>query len=83
MWKKTKQGNRISYDTWEFVVDTIEDLKTLPQSPMGSKAFVIATKDTYMVDSTRKTWHSITSEAGSVECDCVEESTVWDEIPLT
>ena len=83
MWKKTRQGNRICYDTYEFIVDTVEDLKLLPQCPMGSTAFVIATKDTYMVDSTRKTWHSITSEASVVECDCVEESTVWDELPVS
>ena len=47
---------------------------------MGSTVFVIHTKDTYMMDS-KGIWYSITSDADPIVCDCVEEMTVWADIP--
>lgn len=88
MIKKVSQNNKRSADVIEYVVDTIDDVKKLPKSGMGSTVFVIATKNTYMCDSTQMTWHNITISTGegggivppTIECDCVSEMTIWGEI---
>lgn len=87
MVKKVSQNNKRAYDVIEYVADTLDDVKKLPKSGMGSTVFVIATKNTYMCDSTQMTWHniSITSGGGEppIQCDCVSEMTIWDDIPGT
>lgn len=80
MVKKLSQGNRVSYSAWKWLCDDVSEISKLPKSPMGSTVFVIHTKDTYMMDS-QGTWYCITSDANPVECDCVEELTVWADIP--
>ena len=81
MVKKFSQGNRIVYAISKWLCDDVEDIPKIPKSPMGSTVFVIHTKDTYMADS-EGVWYSITSDAESVEpCDCVDELTIWAEIP--
>lgn len=80
MIKKLSQGNRINYDITKWLVEDVEELKTLPVSSMGSTAFVIHTADTYMLDS-KRTWYCITSDQVPVECDCVEELTIWNTLP--
>ena len=82
MVKKFSQGNRIVYAISKWLCDDVEDIPKIPKSPMGSTVFVIHTKDTYMADSEGK-WYSITSDADAVEpCDCVEELTIWGDIPI-
>lgn len=81
MVRKLSQGNRIGYVYFKWICDDVEELSAIPRSPMGSTAFVIHTKDTYMMDS-KGIWYSITSDADPVECDCVEEMTVWNDIPI-
>jgi hypothetical protein len=46
---------------------------------MGSEVYVIENKKTYILDS-KNTWHS-KADGETIICDCVEESTIWDEIP--
>lgn len=47
---------------------------------MGSEVYVIENKKIYILDS-KKTWHSKRDDDDdSIECDCVEELTIWDEI---
>lgn len=82
MVKKFSQGNRIVYAISKWLCDDVEDIPKIPKSPMGSTVFVIHTKDTYMADS-QGVWYSITSDAASVEpCDCVDELTIWGDIPI-
>ena len=69
----------------KYVADTEEDVKTIKILPnggsMGNEVYVIAIQKTYILDS-KKTWHSKRdNDDDSIECDCVEESTIWDEIP--
>lgn len=82
MIRKFSQGNRIAYAIFKWLCDDIADISSIPRSPMGSTVFVIHTKDTYMADSTGK-WYPITSDAEAIEpCDCVEELTIWGDIPV-
>lgn len=46
---------------------------------MGSTVYVIHTKETYMIDS-NKVWYPTSSDAPPVECDCVEEMTIWQDL---
>lgn len=80
MVRKLSQGNRIGYSYFKWLCDDVEDIPVIPKSPMGSTVFVIHTKDTYMMDSAG-VWYSITSDADPIVCDCVEELTVWADIP--
>jgi hypothetical protein len=48
---------------------------------MGSEVYVISEKKTYILDS-KRVWHAKADGDNSViECDCVEESTIWEQIP--
>lgn len=86
MIKKFSQNNKIQYAITKWLVDDVEDIKKLPPSPMGSTVFVIHTATTYMVDSTGNTWYSIStgnsSSDGPIQCDCVDEMTIWSDIPI-
>lgn len=84
MIKKFSQNNKIQYSITKWLVDKVEDIKKLPPSPMGSTVFVIHTSETYMADSSKKTWYPInrnSSGSGPIECDCVEELTIWGDLP--
>ena len=80
MVRKLSQGNRTNYAYSKWLCDDVEELSTIPKCPMGSTAFVIHTKDTYMMDSAGM-WYSITSDADPVQCDCIDELTIWADIP--
>ena len=48
---------------------------------MGSTAYVISTAESWMMDSKGK-WHVMNSSGKPpVECDCVEELTIWGDLP--
>lgn len=69
----------------KYVADTEEDVKTIKILPnggsMGNEVYVIATQKTYILDS-KGIWHSkATGDDTVIECDCVEESTIWEDLP--
>jgi hypothetical protein len=60
---------------------------------LGSELYVISEKKTYILDS-KGVWHPKTVnnsgsgsdddfvfDGGTIECNCVEESTIWEDIP--
>lgn len=52
-------SGHITYGLKDFVVDTAEEIKNLPiDCPMGSTAFVIATKTKYMLNGSKE-WTQI------------------------
>ena len=80
---KIFQNNRYQSHFVQFVADTPEDVKKLRVSSlsMGSEVYVISEKKTYILDG-KKTWQAKAENDDSViECDCVEESTIWEQIP--
>lgn len=80
---KIFQNNRYQTHYVKFVADTPEDVKKLriSQLSMGSEVYVISEKKTYILGS-NQTWHAKAPNDNSViECDCVEESTIWEELP--
>ena len=76
---KVRQGENIAYSISNYVVDSVEDIAKLPRSQMGSTAYVILSKEKYICDS-KNAWHPMTSDGDPIQCDCVEESTVWGEL---
>ena len=48
---------------------------------MGSTVYVISTGESWMIDSTGK-WYIMSSSSGKepIECDCVEELTIWGNL---
>ena len=48
---------------------------------MGSTAYVITTGETWMMDS-KGSWHVMGSiEKEPIQCDCVDELTIWGDLP--
>ena len=69
----------------QFVADTEEDVKRIKILPnggsMGNEVYVISSQKTYILDS-KGVWHSkALGDDSKIECDCIEESTIWEELP--
>ena len=81
MVKKVYQNNRYQSSFIKYVADTAEDVKKIRVTSvhMGSEVYVIDTKKTYILDS-KGIWHS-KADDDTITCDCVEESTVWEDLP--
>lgn len=91
---KIFQNNRYQNDYFYFVADTPEDVKKIRVSStyFGSELYVISEKKTYILDS-KGVWHPKGNsnfgtndgvlDGGTIECDCVEESTIWEDLPAT
>lgn len=78
-------NNKYSNSYRVFVADTEADVAKIQVAPrggnMGSEVFVIETQKTYVLDS-KNVWHSkITGDGSKIECDCVDESTIWEDLP--
>lgn len=81
MIKKYGQGNRANYDMHKWLVEEESELAQIPRCQMGSSAYVITTGETWMMDS-KGSWHVMGSiEKDPIACDCVEELTIWSELP--
>ena len=82
-YQKVFQGNRYTNNYHEYVADTAEDvkkIKVVPKQNMGCEVYVIETKKTYILDS-KGAWHPKSGDGDSIECDCIEESTIWEDLP--
>lgn len=76
-----RYGDEIKGVNCTYICDEKIDLSKAAVAKMGNTAFVIHTSDIYVMDS-QKVWYCITNaSADPVQCDCVEESTIWTEIP--
>lgn len=74
----TKRKNNFCYD--KYLVEEEADLKTIIRPNMGDVAFVIRTSEHWMCDS-KQTWYSINDKnKGPIQCDCVEEMTIWEDL---
>lgn len=79
MYQKLMQSGRTTYGVAEYVADEKTDVAKIPRCVMGSTVYVIHTKETYMIDS-KGVWYAVDSEGDPVICDCVEESTIWEDL---
>ena len=78
---KYGQGNKINVDMQKWLADTEAEISTIPRCLMGSTVYVISTGETWMMDSTGR-WHVMGSiQKEPIECDCVEELTIWGDLP--
>lgn len=82
--QKIFQGNRYTNNYHEYVADTPEDVKRIKISPsgqnMGCEVYVISTQKTHILDS-KGVWHPKGEEGDTITCDCVEELTIWEDLP--
>lgn len=77
---KYGQGNKVNYDMQKWLVEEESEISTIPRCQIGSTAYVIATGESWMMDSKGK-WHVMnTSGKEPIECDCVEELTIWGNL---
>ena len=76
------QGDKINFDIVKWVVEEESEISNLPKSVIGSTAYVITTGESWMADS-KGSWHimNAASDKDPIACDCVEELTIWDELP--
>lgn len=70
MYKIVKSNGDIAHDITEFMVDTTEDIQTLPPYVgMGSKAYVINTGELYVKNGKNEWKLSATSSGGGSGSD--------------
>lgn len=79
MYQKLMQSGRTTYGVTEYVADEKTDVAKIPRCVMGSTVYVIHTKETYMIDS-KGVWYTVDFEGDPIICDCVEESTIWEDL---
>ena len=78
---KFSQGNKVSYDFSKWIVDEESEIASVPTNRIGSTVYVIHTGETWMMDSANK-WYPVTTPGKApIECNCVEELTIWSDIP--
>lgn len=64
MYKIVKSNGDVAHDVTEFMVDTIEDISTLPaHAGMGSKVYVIDSGELYIKNS-KKEWKRVSTSSG-------------------
>jgi hypothetical protein len=80
---KVFQNNRYQSHYVKFVADTAEDVKKLRVAnlTMGSEVYVIQEKRTYVLGSDEIWYSKAVNDDVVIECDCVEESTIWEDLP--
>ena len=65
MYKIVKSNGDMAHDITEFVVDTVEDIKTLPvYASMGSKVYVINSGELYIKNG-KNEWKYVPTTNGS------------------
>lgn len=74
----TRKKNGFFYSN--YIVEDEADLKEIKKSNMGDVAYVVHTSEHWMCDS-KHAWYSINDKnKGPIECDCVEEMTIWEDL---
>lgn len=77
---KYSQGSKVGYDIVKWLVDEETEIASIPRCAMGSIAYVITTGKSWMMSS-KGVWYPMCSAEGTpIECDCVEESTIWENL---
>ena len=65
MYKVVKNNGDVAYDVTEYTVDTVDDILTLPSyAGMGSKAYVIDSKELYIKNS-KNEWKLVAVGGGN------------------
>ena len=81
MFIKYSQGTKINYDMQKWLVEEESEISQVPCRQIGSTVYVITTGESWMMDSKGK-WHVMGSiQKEPIECDCVEELTIWGDLP--
>jgi hypothetical protein len=68
-------GNATSW-----VCDELEELKTMKHVVFGDTCYVVHESTKYILDS-EGWWYPLTGDSDPIECDCVDELTIWGTIP--
>ena len=79
MVQKYQQGKRINYQFDKWISDDESELHSV-NAKMGDCIYVIHTGETWIMDSKGK-WYPKNGDKDPIACDCVEELTIWGEIP--
>ena len=79
---KYSWGNKVNQDIYKFVVEEESEISSVPRCIMGSTIYVIATGESWIMDS-KGSWHVMNNTSGKdpIVCDCVEELTIWGNLP--
>ena len=83
MQAKYSQRGKINYNIEKWIVDTLDEVKTIRCNTFGSTVYVIDERETYVLNG-KGVWKSMynknSGDIPSYDCDCVEELTIWGEL---
>ena len=78
-------NDRYSNSYRSFVADKESDVPkikvALNGTNMGSEVYVIETSKTYVLGSDNVWYSRGAGDDSKIECDCIEESTIWEDLP--
>ena len=79
---KYSQGGKITYSFSKYIIEDEEELVTLgAKCNFADIVYVIHTGEYWVLDS-HHVWYPLTSkDKDPIECDCVEEMTIWNDMP--
>lgn len=79
MWMKYSSGGRTVYQFSKFIVDEESELSQIKNPGFGDEVYVISTGESWVLGSTGN-WHIKGGGKDPIACDCVEESTIWQDL---
>ena len=81
MYLKYSQGGKVGYSFSRYIVNDESELEKAPKDcSMGDIVYVIHTSEYWMMDKD-KNWYPMSAHKDPINCDCVDEMTIWGEIP--
>ena len=82
MFVKYSQGGKIAHNFSKYIAEDETDLaKAPPTCDFGDIAYVVHTAEYWMMD-TKGTWYPMSANGkDGIVCDCVEEMTIWGQLP--
>lgn len=78
---KYSQGGKINYSFSKYMLEDEEELVLLgSKCNFGDIAYIVHTGEYWVLDS-KHCWYPLSNKSKNpVECDCVEEMTIWAEL---
>lgn len=79
---KIFQNNRFATGYTYRVAETVEDVKALKTGldELGSEIYIIEKNQLY-ISNGKGSWFPKNTDGETIVCDCVEESTIWNNLP--
>ena len=82
MFMKYSQGGKVGHGFSKYIVEEESELSKAPVNcGFGDIVYVVHTSEYWMMDRSKRWYPMAANGKGAIECDCIEEMTIWGNIP--